>query len=100
MTTRRAALAEAQKWGFVLDDRHSGSDPGGGFNVLFDHPTHSIGFDCRSIVEYSYQGSGRTASQNAWDAAIERMRDEGPLLERCANPECDYHNPEEEDDED
>lgn len=96
MSTRRAALAVAARFGFVLDERNSGQT-GLDFTTIFDHPTHSIGGDCRSITVSSYPGSNiagvhQTASQNTWREAIERMKAEGPLLEPCTDPGCDYHN--------
>jgi hypothetical protein len=85
MATKAQALAVAAKYGFELDASVSGKI-GLWQMVTFDHPTHSIAGDCRSIhVEDIDAGT-------AWAEAIERMRDEGPRLERCADPECEYHN--------
>lgn len=91
MTTKRAALAVAARFGFELDELNSGAI-GGNYAVTFDHPTHSIGGDCRSIHVQDY-GSGRiTPAQAAWAEAIERMEAEGPLLTPCTDPDCEYHH--------
>lgn len=94
MSTKRQALAVAARFGFVLDERNSGKDPMG-FTAIFDHPTHSIGADCRSIVCSNFTGfPGQTAAECTWAEAIERMEAEGPLLEPCEDPDCDYHSEE------
>jgi hypothetical protein len=87
MATKAQALAVAAKYGFVLDESVSGKI-GLWFMVTFDHPTHNIGGDCRSIHVEDISGSV------AWAEAIERMEDEAPLLERCTDPDCEYHDPE------
>jgi hypothetical protein len=86
MSTKQQALAVARRFGFELDESVSGK-VGMWFMITFDHPTHSIGGDCRSIHVEDISGAV------AWAEAIERMESEGPLLERCADPECEYHNP-------
>ena len=85
MTTKTQALRTAAKFGFVLDESVTGKF---GFYQLitFDHPTHHIAGDCRSIhVE-------DPSASVAWAEAIERMNDEGPLLAECLDPECEYHH--------
>jgi hypothetical protein len=80
----------AERFGLVVDDGVTGNF-GGCFLITLDHPTHSFGGDCRSIhVEDCGTGS-RSPADCAWADAIERMNDEGPLLEPCLDPECDYH---------
>lgn len=97
MATKRQALAVAARFGFELDERNSGKDPMG-FTAIFDHPTHSICGSCRSITCSNYTGfPGQTAAECTWAEAIERMEEEGPLLEKCEDPECEYHNDTEED---
>lgn len=100
MTTKRKALAVAAKFGFVLDESTSGQI-GLDFTACFDHPTHSIGDDCRSITVSSYPGADaaghpQTASWHTWSEAIERMEAEGPLLIPCTDPDCEYHHGEDE----
>ncbi len=89
--TRQNALAVARRFGFVLDESVSG--PAGiYFMVTFDHPTHSIGGDCRSIHVEDYGSGSRSAAECCWSDAIERMEDEGKLLEPCTDADCDYHH--------
>jgi hypothetical protein len=91
MSTKAKALAVAKRFGFVLDTVNSGPEPIG-YTVVFDHPTHSFAGDCRSITCANFTGSnGRTAAQESWAEAIERMESEAPLLESCTDPDCDYH---------
>lgn len=89
--TKAKALKVAARFGFVLDESCSGL-MSGCYTVVFDHPTHSIGFDCRSITVSDYGSGAITPAQAAWSEAIERMEAEGPLLEPCTDPECDYHH--------
>lgn len=92
MVTKAKAQAVAERFGFELDEQNSGAEPVG-FTVIFDHPTHSIGGDCRSITCSWFTGdAGRTPAQSAWSEAIDRMESDGPILERCVDPDCDYHN--------
>jgi hypothetical protein len=96
VSTRAKALSVAASFGFVLDELNSGQI-GLDFTAIFDHPTHSIGADCRSITVSSYPGPDdagvfRTASYHTWSEIIERMEAEGPLLTPCTDPECDYHH--------
>lgn len=91
MSTKAKALRVAKRYGFVLDESVSGL-VGDCFTVCLDHPTHSIAGDCRSITESNFGGGGQTAAQCAWADTIERMEEEGPLLERCEDPECEYHS--------
>lgn len=98
--TRAHALKVAARFGFVLDEATSGK-VGLNYTVCLDHPTHSIGGDCRSIVCSSYPGADddgvpRTASWLAWNEAIGRMRDEGLQLVECTDHDCEYHFPDEE----
>jgi hypothetical protein len=53
--------------------------------ATFDHPTHSISGDCRSIHDEDISMS------LVWDNCISRMNAEGPILEWCTDPECEYH---------
>jgi hypothetical protein len=87
--SRAKALALAARFGFVMDKSCSGSDPGGGYTVILDHPTHSIGCDCRSITETSYPPR---AAAFVWASIIERLESEGPLLQPCEDPDCEYHH--------
>lgn len=90
MATKTKALAVARRFGFILDESVSGRC-GECFMLTFDHPTHHIAGDCRSIhVEVMNMGDG-APSGYAWAEAIERMEGEGPLLQECTDPECDYH---------
>jgi hypothetical protein len=86
--SRAKALRIAARFGFVLDGQNSGCDPGGGYTAIFDHPTHSIGADCRSITETSYPPR---AAAFVWNSVIERLEAEGPLLQKCSDAGCDYH---------
>jgi hypothetical protein len=96
MTTKAKALAVAERYGFVLDEQNSGKI-GDSYTAIFDHPTHSIAGDCRSITECSYGGGRKTASQYVWQEIGERLEAEGRWLQPCTDPECDYHNSSEED---
>lgn len=87
--SRAKALAIAARFGFVLDEYCSGPAPLGGFSAIFDHPTHSIAADCRSITVFSHPPK---ASVSVWAEAIERMQEEGPLLTPCTDPDCEYHH--------
>jgi hypothetical protein len=91
MTTRAKAFAAAAKFGFVFDEENSGKI-GDTFTAIFDHPTHSIAGDCRSITECSYGGGSKTASQYVWEEIVERLESEGPWLQPCTDSGCDYHN--------
>lgn len=91
--SRQRALALAASFGFVLDERNSGPEPLGGYTAILDHPTHSIAGDCRSITETSYPPK---AADFVWSSIIERLQSEGPLLQPCQDPECDYHHGDEE----
>jgi hypothetical protein len=91
--TKTQALAAAARFGFVLDEDNSGSEPLGGYTAILDHPTHSIGNDCRSITETSYPPR---AADFVWASILERVQAEGPLLKRCIDPECEYHHNHEE----
>ena len=87
MATKAQALRVASKFGFVLDETVSGKI-GWFMLITFDHPTHSISGDCRSIhVE-------DTSASRAWEEAIERMNAEGPHLVKCNNSSCEYHGEE------
>lgn len=88
---KKRTLALATYFGFVLDERNSGPDPMG-YTAILDHPTHSIGGDCRSITETSYPPK---AADFVWRSMEERLLSEGPLLQPCSDPECDYHSEEE-----
>lgn len=90
MTTKAKALRVAARFGFVLDEANSGKI-GDCFMLTFDHPTHSIAGDCRSIHVSDYGTGDRSPAQCAWAEAIERMESEGELLEPCTNPDCEYH---------
>lgn len=85
MATKAQALAVAKKFGFVLDESVSGLI-GLSSMATFDHPTHSIGGDCRSIHDCD------TNMAKTWDNCIERMEAEGPLLELCEDADCEYHS--------
>lgn len=91
MTTRTSAMKVAARFGFVLDESVSGK-VGDCFVLTLDHPTHSIGGDCRSIHVSDYGDANRSAAACAWAEAIERMEDEGPLLAPCNTAECEYHH--------
>lgn len=91
MTTKAKALAVAKKLGFVLDEDNSGPMPEIGYNATFDHPTHSLGGDCRSINSHSYGTVGSTASSQVWRDCIEEMQVNAEWLEPCTDPDCDYH---------
>lgn len=88
--TKAKALAVAKRFGFVLDENVSGKT-GEYFAVTFDHPTHSICGDCRSIHAASYGDAFTSAAADVWSEVIERMEAEGVWLKPCADPECDYH---------
>lgn len=92
MCSKSKALNVAAKFGFVLDESVSGL-VGGCYMVTFDHPTHSISGDCRSIhvCDYGSSRPGDTPARAAWTDAIQRMQDEGPFLEPCSDPDCEYH---------
>lgn len=92
MGTKQKAMSIAKQFGFILDEDNSGPDPMGGYTAIFDHPTHSIAGDCRSITETSYPPQ---AAAFVWCSIVERLESEGPLLEPCGDPACDYHNDEE-----
>ena len=85
---RRQALSLASRFGFVLDETNSGPDPGGGYTAILDHPTHSIGGDCRSITETSYPPR---AAAFVWRSVMDRLNSEGPFLQKCEDPNCEYH---------
>lgn len=89
--SRATALRLAARYGFVLDESVSGR-VGDSYSVTLDHPTHSIGGDCRSIHVSDYGNALRSASACAWEEVAERVCSEGPLLEPCTDPECEYHN--------
>ncbi len=82
MSTKRQALLVAEKLGFVLDERNTGSD-GSEFVVIFDHPTHAVSNDCCSITVAA------PCARDAWREAMERMLD--GKLQPCDDSECDYH---------
>ncbi len=84
MATKQQALAVAKKFGFELDGSVSGQF-GLWYLITFDHPTHSIYHDCRSIHVEDISAS------IAWAEAIERMNDEGQNLQLCEDLECEYH---------
>lgn len=88
--TKAKALAVAKRFGFVLDDGVSGKI-GECFAVTFDHPTHSIAGDCRSIHVSSYGDAFTSAAADVWSEVIERMEADGVWLESCADSECEYH---------
>jgi hypothetical protein len=88
--SRSEALKVAKKYGFVLDESVSGK-VGDCFMITFDHPTHSIGHDCRSIHISDHGNANRSAALCAWSEAIGRMETEGQLLEECNDPDCEYH---------
>lgn len=90
MASKQQALRVAKRFGLELDESVTGLI-GGSFALTFDHPTHSFGGDCRSIHVCDYGSGDITPAQSAWSEAIERMEDEGPHLEPCIDPECDYH---------
>jgi hypothetical protein len=91
MSTKAKALKVAERFGFMLDELNSGKC-GIWFSVVLDHPTHSIGYDCRSITVEDAGTGLKAAGACAWEEAIERMEAEGPLLTPCADPECEYHH--------
>lgn len=87
MATKQQALRAAKEFGFVLDESVTGKF-GLFYLITFDHPTHSMSGDCRSIhVE-------DTSASVAWEEAIGRMCDEEPYLEPCTDPDCEYHSEE------
>lgn len=90
MATKAQALRVAAKYGLVLDETVSGLF-GGCYLITLDHPTKSFGGDCRSIHVEDYGTGDRSAASCAWQEAIERINAEGPLLEDCTDPDCDYH---------
>ncbi len=90
MATKQQALRVAAKFGFILDEVNSGSI-GTNYALTFDHPTHSIGADCRSIHISDYGNANQSAASCAWQEAVERMEAEGPLLEKCQLDDCEYH---------
>lgn len=90
MATKAQGLAVAKRFGFELDESVSGR-VGDCYMITLDHPTHSIGGDCRSIHVEDYGNATHSAYWCAWADAIERMNDEGPLLQPCDDPDCDYH---------
>jgi hypothetical protein len=90
MSTKAKALKVAARFGFVLDETVSGK-VGDNFSVTFDHPTHSIEYDCRSICVSDYGNAHTSAAVCAWSEAIERMEHEGQFLELCTDPDCEYH---------
>lgn len=92
MTTKAKALAVASRYGFVLDETNSGKI-GDVYTAIFDHPTHSLGRDCRSITESSYPPN---AAAYVWGECIKRMEIEGRCLRPCDDPECEYHHEEKE----
>lgn len=85
MATKTQALRIASKFGFELDESVSGP-VGYSFMATFDHPTHTIAGDCRSIHDED------TSMSFVWDNCIERIKAEGPLLKPCLDIECEYHN--------
>ena len=85
MATKAQALKVANKFGFQLDESVSGMI-GHSSMATFDHPTHSIAGDCRSIHDCD------TSMSITWANCIERMKNEGPLLTFCNNSKCEYHN--------
>lgn len=91
MSTKSQALAVAARFGFELDEGVTGL-MGGCFAITFDHPTHSIAGDCRSIHVEDYGSGDVSPAKAAWREAIERMNDEGPLLEPCTDHGCEYHH--------
>lgn len=88
MASKAQALVVAKKFGFVLDESVSGNF-GYSSMATFDHPTHSIGGDCRSIHDED------TSMGMTWANCIERMEAEGPFLEPCTDADCEYHAGEE-----
>jgi hypothetical protein len=90
VVTKRQVLAAANKFGFVLDESVSGQI-GYSASATFDHPTHSIGGDCRSIC---VDGGWHSIMSDVWPEALDRILAEGPLLTPCETPDCDYHNEE------
>lgn len=89
--SKQKALHLAASFGFVLDETNSGPQPLQAYTAIFDHPTHSIAGDCRSITETSYPPH---AAAFVWTSICERLASEGPLLRPCIDPACDYHNEE------
>ena len=85
MATKAQALAVARRYGFELDPNVSGHF-GFWWLATFDHPTCSLSGDCRSIHEEAPDAA------TLWKLCIERMEGEGPLLEPCADPLCEYHH--------
>lgn len=85
MATKQQALAVAKRFGFVLDESVSGM-VGYSSMATFDHPTHSIAGDCRSICDCDISMS------ITWQNCIDRMNEEGLLLQPCNDEECDYHH--------
>ena len=91
MSTKQKARRVADKFGMVIDEGVTGQI-GPCYMITIDHPTHSFSGDCRSIHVEDYGSGDRTASTCAWSDAIDRMQAEGPLLEPCTDPDCDYHS--------
>ena len=85
MATKAQALAVAKKYGFVFDESVTGKF-GMWHMATVDHPTHSIGSDCRSIHEEAIYAA------DLWHYLIIRVNDEGSMLELCTNENCEYHN--------
>jgi hypothetical protein len=86
MSSKSKALAVAARFGFVLDESVSGPVGVVGGMATFDHPTHSIGGDCRSIHDEDI------SMALVWANCVERMESEGPLLQPCEDPDCEYHH--------
>lgn len=86
IATKARALRVARHYGMVLDEANSGKIEESA-SVIFDHPTHSFGDDCRSITV-----SGYTTMGVLWAEAIERMEAECPFLMQCKDPDCEYHS--------
>jgi hypothetical protein len=89
--SKSKALKIAAKYGFVLDESISGKI-GDCFMITFDHPTHSLSGDCRSIHIEDYGNGDKSAAKCAWEEAVERLESEGQHLILCEDPDCDYHN--------
>lgn len=89
--TKARAMALIKRYGFVIDASVSGKI-GDCYMLTIDHPTHSIGGDCRSIHICDYGSGADSPALCAWREAVERLEAEGPLLEPCDDPDCDFHH--------
>ena len=84
MANKRTVMSFAAKFGFVLDEVNTGMS-GNGYAIIFDHPTHSVCNDCRSISVYE------DSAANAWKEAYNRLTAESQHLAKCTDADCNYH---------